>query len=326
MLHILVGGLAGAVFGAVIAAAVSKASGKPITWGTMAGGAAAGLVAGALASATLGVAGTVGVSGARGLAAFAAGGAGGSATDQVAHNALEGRPLGDGVTKATAIGAALGGATFGAGRALAPVGRKVVAAFRRPPTASGSALPKALSASSGQPRGPPAPVAAEPTHQTYFGYLWSKREMLTNLDASHFHAMRLRLAIMSSTTNRRVVSVPVKRLVAAHVIDHPGAVAKMQARAASLRLHSSEVLASGRVGLELQNSVIPSKNMIRVVRFGEGGQLFVFDGNGRMEAIRQAFRRSKNLAVEVEVFETSSRGVSSIIGRLMGARGLTAGQ
>lgn len=138
--------------------------------------------------------------------------------------------------------------------------------------------------------------------------------------------MRLRLAIMSSTSQRRVVSVPLKRLLAAHVIDHPEAVAKMHARAAILRQHSGEVLSSGRVGVELQSSTIPSKNMIRVVRLGEGKDgFFVFDGNGRVEAIRQAFRDSKDLKVEVELFDTGSRGLGSLIERLTGARGLPAG-
>jgi len=125
--------------------------------------------------------------------AFAAGGAAGGAAQQATTNGLTGRPIGEHVVQATAIGAATGVVAYGAGRyVLKPIADKVLPKILPPrfggipdpveppasaaETAAAAARPTGTGAVAGNPRGPPlgglggdeAPVAprtagAEPT-------------------------------------------------------------------------------------------------------------------------------------------------------------------
>ena len=121
------GALIGAVVGAAIEVIGQKMSGKPIDWGRVGQaalvGAVAGLVGGAVAgrllqtganaaSRTVAAARTTGQvvrpTVARRVVAYGAGGGAGGASARVTDNALEGRPLQDGVVEATALGVGLG--------------------------------------------------------------------------------------------------------------------------------------------------------------------------------------------------------------------------
>ncbi len=136
MLHILGGAIAGAIIGAAAAALVAAVTGRPVTWKGVLAGAVGGAVAGAVTTATLGVGGVAAASTARAASAFVLGGASGGALTQASDNVLHDRPVGDNVVTAGTVGGVLGGATFGAGKALAPVARRVLGSggARAPPS------------------------------------------------------------------------------------------------------------------------------------------------------------------------------------------------
>ncbi len=126
MLHILVGGVVGAIVGGVATVAVSAVTGRPITFNSIAAGVVGGAVGGAVTTATFGAGGVAAATTARAASAFVLGGSTGGATAQATENVLEGRPIAEGVPEATVIGGALGAGTFGAGKALGPVARRVI--------------------------------------------------------------------------------------------------------------------------------------------------------------------------------------------------------
>ncbi len=96
---VAVGALVGAAVGAVSSVATQAASGSCCDWGAVGREAAIGAVTGA-------VTGLLGP--AAGMAARAAVGAAVAGGEQVARNAMEGKPLGDGVALAMGIGGAFG--------------------------------------------------------------------------------------------------------------------------------------------------------------------------------------------------------------------------
>ena len=130
-MHVLFGALAGAGFALLAVAAIGLATGKGLSLKSLALAALGGAVAGAITTATLGASSTVGVGVVRQVVSFAAGGAAGGAVERVADNAIEDRPLHDGVVEATAVGGAVGVGSLGASSALRHVGARVFPALSR---------------------------------------------------------------------------------------------------------------------------------------------------------------------------------------------------
>ncbi len=108
-MHVLVGALVGALVSALIVAGVALWRGRRPTLKDLLLAAGAGAVGGAITAATLGLgAGAATATLGRQVAAFSAGGAVAGGLERTGHNAVEGRPLGDGVATSTAVGAAGG--------------------------------------------------------------------------------------------------------------------------------------------------------------------------------------------------------------------------
>jgi hypothetical protein len=107
-MHILIGALLGAAFGAVGAVVAAKLSGRSITWRAVVAGALGGAIGGAVTAATLGAGGGAAVTFTRAATAFVLGGALAGAGSKVADNALERRPLAEGVL-ANTVGGLVGG-------------------------------------------------------------------------------------------------------------------------------------------------------------------------------------------------------------------------
>lgn len=174
MFHILIGAVVGAAVGAVAAVVVAKVRGEPVTWQSVVGGAAAGLVGGAVTAATFGAGGAAAVGAGRAVTAFVAGGAAAGASGQATDNVLHDQPILQGVPEATATGAILGGATYGAGRALAPVARRVMGGIRGQPAAGASGSGAAAVTRSATPAASgnaarAGPLAARPSLQAPMG-------------------------------------------------------------------------------------------------------------------------------------------------------------
>ncbi len=106
----IAGALVGAAVGAVASIATQAASGSCCDWGTVGKEAAVGAVSGAIS-------GLVGPAG--GVVAQTIVGAAAGAAGQVVSNALNHKPLGDGVLLAAGVGAVTGGVTGGIARGLA---------------------------------------------------------------------------------------------------------------------------------------------------------------------------------------------------------------
>jgi hypothetical protein len=133
-MHVLIGALVGAGFAVLLTVGMSLLAGRRPSWKHVALAALGGAVAGAVASATLGAGGLAGTTLARQAVGFGLGGAAGGAGEQVAENALDGRPLGEGVARSTLVGGGAGLVSLGVTRA----GGAVVSRVLPPAPASAS--------------------------------------------------------------------------------------------------------------------------------------------------------------------------------------------
>ncbi|MEZ0230582.1 MAG: hypothetical protein ACAI25_18315 [Planctomycetota bacterium] len=128
-MHILLGGLFGLLCGVIGTVIVSVATGRPVTLRSLAAGAIGGLVGGLITAATLGAGGFVAATSARAATSFVAGGAGGASAAKVYDNAVEDRPILEGVPEAAGIGAVAGLASYGGSVVLEPIVRRALPTF-----------------------------------------------------------------------------------------------------------------------------------------------------------------------------------------------------
>lgn len=136
-MHVLIGALVGAAFAVVVTVGMSLLAGKKPRWKHVALAALGGAVAGAVASATLGAGGLAATTLGRQAVGFGLGGAAGGASERVAENALEGRPLHQGVGRATVVGGASGVVSLGVTRAGGAALSRVLPRSTSPAATSG---------------------------------------------------------------------------------------------------------------------------------------------------------------------------------------------
>lgn len=125
-MHILFGAVVGALFAVAMTVGMSLVMGKKPNWKHVALAALGGAVAGAVASATLGAGSFAAAGIGRQVVGFGLGGAAGGASEQVGENVFDGRPLHEGVGRATVIGGATGVVSLGATHAGSALTSKVL--------------------------------------------------------------------------------------------------------------------------------------------------------------------------------------------------------
>lgn len=123
-MHILVGGVVGLVIGVGLAYVTALALKKPLTREALIGAAVGGLVTGAVSAATLGVGGAASAGLTKTVVSSTTAGAAGRGARRIVDNVQHQRPIQEGLLEDTAIGAAGGAVTAGAGAALEPFGRR----------------------------------------------------------------------------------------------------------------------------------------------------------------------------------------------------------
>ena len=155
-----------------------------------------------------------------------------------------------------------------------------------------------------------------------FDYYWGKIKELKELDGSVPYAVTLRALIMQTTFKRVITPVPLRELHLIHEITHQESQQKLLDRIDALQKMKAP---DGKFILttELMSEHLPSKNLLRAI-ISHDGEYVVFDGNGRLVAIREAFsHRVDDLMVEVEVFHSNSRLMQKVLEKLRNYRGVS---
>jgi hypothetical protein len=135
----------------------------------------------------------------------------------------------------------------------------------------------------------------------WWRYLLGKRGELAALDYKDAVLAKAVLDIHRLRSDKRVVCVPLQQLFPVHRLDRDSALATLRERAAALRAHRQELLASRLLDTAALVRVIPSVSAIKVVR--ESPQRYLaYEGNGRLYAMREVFSADDGMQVEVEEY------------------------
>lgn len=137
-------------------------------------------------------------------------------------------------------------------------------------------------------------------------YYADKMRELKELDSSAPYAVALRGLIMSTTKEVKKELVPLRQLKPIHPITRGAALEKLDKRTKALQTLPQAADAHIHLDENTLNSIMPSKNSMRAIR-ADNGDSVVFDGNGRLVAIQQAFaEKQQDVMVEVEMHYSNS--------------------
>lgn len=147
----------------------------------------------------------------------------------------------------------------------------------------------------------------------FWSYLVGKRSEVQEMDLKDVLMARAILDIHRHKTAKEVVALPLESLRPIHRLDRETAQAAVAARAATLAEHRDELMERGVLDQEALARHLPSVSWIKVVAAGDGSYL-TFEGNGRLEAMRQVFSPGDRIRVEVELYHV--RAPRTILRRL----------
>lgn len=159
-----------------------------------------------------------------------------------------------------------------------------------------------------------ASVVAPPF--SYSDYFLSKVKEVHELDRTAVRASLLRMQISMLATSKGLTYLPMSQLRPIHPIKRAEAVKKLEQRAMAFKnfldLNQATKISDSQI-----SAVLPSRTSIRVINSVDGGYV-VFDGNGRLEAIKRS--TDKDLLLEVDYYESFSALLQSNLRKLLDSR------
>lgn len=155
--------------------------------------------------------------------------------------------------------------------------------------------------------GPPRRILAwMAPKRSFLSWLLGKRRELGRLGRRDALLAKVVVDVHRHKTGSQMRMVPLRRLEPIHPIDRGDAMEDVARRAATLRARRAEIerlpLTKDRL-LEL----MPSVSGLKAVDLG-GERLLLFEGNGRLAALREVFGEESGLEVEVEVYTVDEPG------------------
>lgn len=153
----------------------------------------------------------------------------------------------------------------------------------------------------------PGTIASKKGAYNPVTYYADKLRELKELDASAPYAVALRGLIMSTTKEVKKELIPLTLLKPIHPITRGAALEKLEKRTKALQQLPQASDSHVHLDEVTLNTIMPSKNSMRAIR-ADNGDSVVFDGNGRLVAIQQAFaEKQQYVMVEVEMHYSNSK-------------------
>ena len=137
--------------------------------------------------------------------------------------------------------------------------------------------------------------------ENFFRYIYAKRSELQELRFRDILMAKAVTDIHRHVVRKKSKVVPLWSIHPLHCLDRESSLVKLDERVRVLTTHRDEIKRLKVLTRKRLLNYLPSISGIKVIRDGHGGYIS-FDGNGRVEALRQAFSSSDNLKLEVEVY------------------------
>lgn len=155
-------------------------------------------------------------------------------------------------------------------------------------------------------------------------YLLKKAKEFSQVDRSASEAVNLRARLVAGTEARERVAVPVSQLASIHPIDRPAALSELAKRRQAFKENEAMIRGNPVLLSKELDTMAPSKNPIRAVRMQKNCYV-VFDGNGRVAALRDAIPDIGDARIEVELWRLANpEPIVAQIHKVMEMRGLKA--
>jgi len=133
-----------------------------------------------------------------------------------------------------------------------------------------------------------------------------------NIGLYTWDSNKIALRILQAKTRIHKELIPLSDLSRLHEIRTAGAIEKKKQRVIDLRVHTDEVVQTQAITYEMQRRFLPSFGPMKAVQDTDG-KYYIWDGNGRLEAIREAFDDYPDLKVEIEIYDIESSDVLKAI-------------
>jgi len=145
-------------------------------------------------------------------------------------------------------------------------------------------------------------------------YLTQKFSEIKHIDKSNLVAILLRYRLVTQNNGKRVVDIPLSKLKAIHPINRGASLEKTKARAASLAQYTSKEGIPDVITTDIQEATIKSRMLMRAVKTDDGNYI-VFDGNGRLFALREFAEQEKlaNIPISIELYDIEYSKIKHLI-------------
>jgi hypothetical protein len=145
-------------------------------------------------------------------------------------------------------------------------------------------------------------------------YLTQKFSEIKHLDTSNLYAMQLRAILVTGNKGKTVETLPLSKLKAIHPIDRGASLEKTLARAAKIKSYVEANGVPKVFNTDIQEETIKSRLLMRAVKTDENDYI-IFDGNGRLFALREYFEKHelKDMPIEVEVYDVDYKRIKHLI-------------
>lgn len=137
--------------------------------------------------------------------------------------------------------------------------------------------------------------------ENFIRYVYDKRSELQHLRFRDILMARAVTDIHRHVVRKKVKTVPLWSIRPMHCLDRESAQVKLDQRVQVLTGHRQEIKKLNVLTGKRLSNYLPSISGIKVISGGHGGYIS-FEGNGRVEALRQVFSNGDNLKLEVEVY------------------------
>ncbi len=167
---------------------------------------------------------------------------------------------------------------------------------------------------------PPSPPKPPKDKGSIFAPLVDAYQTLKGLDFAYLAQLKMIKEIKATTPEPKMARVKLSELTAIHPMNGVKE-NKVKARAKVVKDASARVLEAGFFSSDLQNELVPSKAPMSVVKAADG-KYFLFDGNGRFKSIKRALAENPDLEIEVQLYDTPSEKVQTMLNSIRKSRGL----
>lgn len=141
----------------------------------------------------------------------------------------------------------------------------------------------------------------------FVAYLLGKKSEISQLGTDDLYMGKVIFGdIYAHKPEIKTHLVPLKALYPIHKLDRENSLKAVKKRAHSLAKHKQEILTHGKLDQPILEKYIPSVSGFRVIKVN-AKKYFVFEGNGRLAAIKEVFTKHQDMTISVEEYLVTNK-------------------